>query len=474
MTQEIRIGDESRPVDAKAPWVLADALVQRVWDGGGLLYRVGEWWAWVGGKWRLKSEEEMGLHVMRELAQMWVRVTRGEEEVVVPVGPNKGMCEEVLWALRAQREVKVLGHPVWLTGQGDKPRAEDCVAFEDVVVAVKGEGVEVVGVRGPEWFGPVVPCEWEEGAECPVWMGALAKWSKGDEGWVKVLQRFMGMVLTGRRDSRKLLALLGKTGGGKGVLTGVFSGLMGEEWFRSVDCDTLVSPFGLAGLGRTSLMVVTEMQDLGRVQKETFGRVVKQVLGQDKVSTQEKYQAIQHNTVVKCAMVVCGNQIPRIGNQGQGVSNKILVLPIKNSFDVEGGMDKKLPEKLRGEVKGIAAWAMKGAVEYCGGGEEMWPRVEGAEEMMREFGLANNPMDEFLEDVFVRNERGFVDGETLKREWREWVKEAKRPWAKEVRVKGLLAAVEKGGTWHLEQARWGGQGVRGLKGLSLRKCKEGE
>jgi len=149
MTQEIRVGDENRPVDAKAPWVLADALVQRVWDGGGLLYRVGEWWAWVGGKWRLKSEEEMGLHVMRELAQMWVRVTRGEEEVVVPVGPNKGMCEEVLWALRAQREVKVLGHPVWLTGQGDKPRAEDCVAFEDVVVAVKGEGVEVVGVRGP-------------------------------------------------------------------------------------------------------------------------------------------------------------------------------------------------------------------------------------------------------------------------------------------------------------------------------------
>jgi len=437
--------------------------------------RGGTWWKWSGDRWLKVDEDKLQLMVYRAMGDLWHwEAEEGEEQEAVRVKQSKRSVEEVLFALRSVVEVESKYLPVWLDRR-EEVRADECVAFRDVVVRPHAGGVQVVALRDQNWLGPVVPADWVggEGAQCPLWEKCLDDWRFGevDKGNLK---RFMGYLLMGKRDQRKSLLLQGVAGGGKGVVKHVVEKMVGGSWFRATDIQTLVNGFGLAGIQDVTVLAVEEMGDEGRGTAERFSSVWKQLLGEDAPPINDKFQRIKWNEGVRVAVVMSSNQIPKMANQGQGVSNKLVVLPFTRSFD-NRAPDTKLREKLEGEMEGIARWAVEGAVELMAmveRGENPWPVSEGAQGVMEEFGMLNSPMDGFLEDRFVRSPTGYVGNEVMKREWRAWVKqwEGKEPrWVRELGERNIPSRAVGESSWGLVGVRMGRDGGRGVRGLSLRK-----
>ena len=97
----------------------------------------------------------------------------------------------------------------------------------------------------------------------------------------------------------------------------------------------------------------------------------------------------------------------------------MLVLPFDVSF--EGKEDVYLINTLMGELEGIAAWAVEGAIKLENDGNR-FPKPSRSEDTVKMYHLQNNPFDYFLEERFIRNADGFVATDLLWMQWKEWLK----------------------------------------------------
>ena len=175
------------------------------------------------------------------------------------------------------------------------------------------------------------------------------------------------------------------------------------------------------------------------------------------------------NVVVSAAPWVQANEIPKLPNKGRGLSGKMLVLPFERSF--EGKEQHDLMDVLKGELAGIAAWALRGAInlEAAEDGAK-FPPTDGSLRVVRDYHLANNPFDYFLEARFVRNKSGSVANELVRREWKDWCK------VNNVRMhvadNQLFMRIVAESSWDLSRIRKGAEGSRALAGLSLKKDQD--
>ena len=175
-------------------------------------------------------------------------------------------------------------------------------------------------------------------------------------------------------------------------------------------------------------------------------------------------------------MSMNANLIPKMANEGQGVSGKMLVLPYEHSL--LGRADPHFMEHLEGELGLIARWMVVGAQEVvretCQGMGDPWVNCTpgAAEEHVWAFRLRNNPWDAFLEARFVRQEGAFVPSWLI---WREWLDFARENRVQQHVARNLLTSelVSKS-TWDLRRHRQGVGGDRGLLGLAMRREAEDE
>jgi len=155
-----------------------------------------------------------------------------------------------------------------------------------------------------------------------------------------------------------------------------------------------------------------------------------------------------------------------MANEQEGVSVKMLVLPFTVSFD-EGGREDGLERRLVAEeLPGIAAWAVRGALELEREGAEKWPRPERADEVKRMYTLANNPLDQFLETYFVKDLEGFVSSRRVRQLWAEF--QVRHPRV-EALGNMLFMKLEQESTWKVQKHRNAKGGDRGLRGLVERR-----
>ena len=124
-------------------------------------------------------------------------------------------------------------------------------------------------------------------------------------------------------------------------------------------------------------------------------------------------------------------------------------------------------DTLIGELEGIAAWAVEGAIDLEGGVGGRFPMLSQSEDAVQMYHLQNNPFDHFLEERFIRSEGGFVATDLLWMQWKDWLKSNS---IKNVHVarNQLSIKIEMQSSWTVNRHRPHG-GKRGLKGLSLRK-----
>jgi P4 family phage/plasmid primase-like protien len=477
------LGTQQNPLRTTEPMKVARAMLKVCFeDGMGLREVQGRLFEWYGGKWVQRDVQWLEDAVWRWAEDL--HVSDDQNGLVVErYGPTEHKVAGIVRALQALCRVASTEVPQWLDA-GARDRVMDphcCVAFRDVVVDVKASaqvGALMCVPRGPEWFDPcVVDVDLEPGAECPRWMRCLEEWSGGDEVWKELLQRWMGYSLMSHRRYAKWMLFHGKIRAGKGTIGTVMRWLLGGTGFVGTSLDELAGSFGLDGIEFARVMCVSEVSELASREGEVAVRVLKNVLGRDPISINAKYRRQVRNVVVNAAPWVQANEIPQLPNKGRGLSGKMLVLPFERSF--EGKEQHDLMDVLKGELAGIAAWALKGAVKLeAAADSEKFPPTGSGTQVIRDYHLANHPFDYFLESRFVKNPQGVVAISIVQREWQDWaatsgngmIRQDGRPIGKNSLTRRLIAE----SSWVLSKIRTGAEGTRALGGLSLKKDPDDE
>jgi putative DNA primase/helicase len=217
--------------------------------------------------------------------------------------------------------------------------------------------------RREDLLTKLAPVVYDPAAECPRWMSFLRWAMAGDEELVAYLQRVVGYCLTGNVSEQVLLFFYGKGGNGKSTFLVTLLKMLGDYAMQAV-ADLLMAkkneshPTERADLfGRR--FVATIETEQGKAIAEAL---MKQLTGGDTITARKLFKDFfQFDPTHK--IILAANHKPVIRGTDHANWRRIKLVPWTATIG-EVEKDKDLPNKLRQELPGILAWAVRGCLEW--------------------------------------------------------------------------------------------------------------
>lgn len=208
------------------------------------------------------------------------------------------------------------------------------------------------------------PVDFDPAASCDQWLTFLDRIMAGDWTLIDWLQRAVGYSLTGDVSEQCFFVLWGSGANGKSTFAQVIGELMGDyaqagnaemllasKYGNSASCD-------VAKL-RGARMVTASEVGAGRAMAEAL---VKQLTGGDVISARLLYSnPFEFKPVMKLWLLT--NHKPRISGTDNAIWRRVRLVPFTVTIP-EPEQDKRLAEKLRAELPGILAWAVRGCLAW--------------------------------------------------------------------------------------------------------------
>jgi P4 family phage/plasmid primase-like protien len=230
----------------------------------------------------------------------------------------------------------------------------------------------------------LVPVAYVPDARCEVWQRALAQICMGNEPLQAFLQRWAGYCLTGSVVEQCFVVHWGDGSNGKSTVLDLLAATMGD--YAGVAAPGLMlaakgerHPTEIASLMGKRMVTAHESGE-GVVLREDF---IKQATGGDRLSARFMREDF-FDFAPTHKLQLLTNHKPAVKGQDQGIWRRVLLVPYEASFGDEaavlGGrathlIDHGLVERLRGELEGILAWRVRGAVEWATQGGLRAPAV---------------------------------------------------------------------------------------------------
>ncbi|MDF9409063.1 MAG: hypothetical protein A4E52_01864 [Pelotomaculum sp. PtaB.Bin013] len=233
----------------------------------------------------------------------------------------------------------------------------------------------------------IIPVEYNPEAKCPMFEKFLNDIFAENENLITFMRKAIGYSLTGSTREQVVFILYGTGANGKSVLIALIMSLLGDYALQTPTETLMVQKNegirnDLARLKGARFVSAVE-SDEGRRLSES---VIKQLTGQDTISARFLHQEF-FDFVPECKIFLATNHRPEIRGSDHGIWRRIRLIPFNVKFeDVKQGddsfkgkrQDKDLLNKLKRELPGILAWAVKGCLKWQREGLEQPEEVKAA------------------------------------------------------------------------------------------------
>ena len=258
------------------------------------------------------------------------------------------------------------------------------------------------------------PIEYHPEAKCPRFQ-TFVEWAMGGnveaeltERTVRLvgfLQRAIGCALTGDVRDRVLFVFHGGGKNGKTTFLTVFRDLLGKDYSCQIMMETLMTAKTQDSTARADLadlrgmrFVMTSEVEKEHKLKEGQLKMLTAGIGAP-VKARRLYENPYEFPATHKIFMDC-NDRPKVRGSDEGIWDRLKLVP----FDVrvnEEQKDKQLPDKLRTELPGILAWAVRGCLAWKEQGLGDPPEVSSAGLLWREH---DDPLKEFIDDCCRRDD----------------------------------------------------------------------
>jgi putative DNA primase/helicase len=276
-----------------------------------------------------------------------------------------------------------LARPLFRIGDDELDRDKDLLNVENGTLNLRTG--ELRPHDPQDRITKLVPIAYDPDAECPMFSDFLDDITEGDEEFRRFLRRVFGYCLTGRTDEQVFFFIIGPKGTGKSVLGNVLRELLGEYGLQA-DMETfLIKQYGngipsdVARL-RGARVVVSSEANVNRQIDEA--RIKTMTGGDPLVARFMRQNEFQFTPEFKLALIA--NNFPRVRRKDDAFWRRARVIPV-NRVVPGSKVDPGLQEKLRRELPGILAWAVRGCLSWQRNGLPLPPVVLEATERWKTF-----------------------------------------------------------------------------------------
>jgi putative DNA primase/helicase len=251
---------------------------------------------------------------------------------------------------------------------------------------------------------------YDPSAKCPRWLQFLGEIFSLDVALIDFIQRAVGYSLTGDTREQCLFILYGNGANGKSTFLEIVRMLLGPHAITTPFSTFMVqrnvgAPRNdLAALVGARLVLASEAG-----QDASFDEaVIKQVTGQDVISARFLYgEFFEYKPQFKIWLAT--NYKPVIRGGDDAIWRRIRLIPFNEQFKGDK-RDSMLPAKLKAELPGILAWAVRGCLDWRTNGLGIPSIVKTA---TTEYRDESDQVGRFLSEQCMTGERCTVSGKCL-------------------------------------------------------------
>jgi putative DNA primase/helicase len=262
----------------------------------------------------------------------------------------------------------------------------------------------------------LAPVEYNPDAQAPTWI-AFQERILPSEDLRLFLQRAVGYSLTGDTSEQILMLCHGVGANGKTTLLETTSRTLGDYALRA-DFGSFLARDREGG-PRNDLARFAGARFVSAVEVESGRRfsevVVKELTGQDTISARFLYSEY-FDYVPQFKVWLAANFKPVIKGTDHAIWRRIRLVPFAVTIPAEE-RDRQLPDKLRAELSGILAWAVRGCLDWQLHGLPAPPEVIGATDAYRE---EMDPLAGFIEERCVTTDTARATAKDLYAAYITW------------------------------------------------------
>lgn len=379
------------------------------------VHDMGRWLSWDGGRWVVDHDEAaVKMQVVETIRVM-------HRAAVDPAfsGDRKAMTA---WANQSEARPRVEAAVALAKIQPQLRVTVEDLDADPMLLGVRNGTVDLrTGQLRPaeraELITQQAPVDYDPDAPCPRWLATMER-LQPDPEMRAFLQRVIGYTLTGSTEEQVMFLAYGRGANGKTVVLETLREMLGG-YAQKAPAELLLARAGgtdlsndVAGL-RGARFVSAAESDEGRRLAE--GRV-KEVTGNETLKARFLHKDF-FEFKPSCKVFLATNHRPRISGTDDGIWRRLVMLPFSQYISA-AERDKALGQKLRAELPGILAWAVRGCLDWQEQGLNPPALVRSAN---TEYRSEQDVLGAFLDERCISREGVSVGATALYAEYQSWV-----------------------------------------------------
>ncbi len=279
---------------------------------------------------------------------------------------------------------------------------------------------ELLPHRRDDFITKFAPVQYDPEAKAPIWDDFLNQIFNGNKQIQGYVQRFAGYSLTGSISEQCFAFLHGQGANGKTTFVNALREMMGD-YAQEAAPDLLLDkqysgiPNDIARLRGARFVTVTETADNRKFDEG----LIKRLTGGDRITARFlRAEFFEFDPTHKLWLI--SNHKPIIKGVDLAIWRRIKLIPFEMTF-LPHQQDRNLSAKLREELAGILAWAVRGSLEWQQIGLAEPEEVKAATD---NYKTEMDVVERFIDECCILDNNRSVMSQVLYDAYRAWAAKA--------------------------------------------------